>query len=174
MKLVDRLDDWWERASPKRRIDMNFGNMFMLAGLILPALSIVLRGPVPTSALNDMPDTLQIAMCGCIFFGCGMKLHGAIAGRRFYFPHTTLKRCYRYGYTWAPLATAGTWVYGWYIINGTPNFWSAMGGISTPLFGLGISLQAVLYWLEYRRINRNEKHLTAQKLAEIADDHGTA
>lgn len=162
MTIIRRLDRWWERNSPKRRIDFNLGNMFMLAGLMLPSFSIVLRGPVPSSALAAMPTTLQTAMCGCIFAGCGMKLHGALAGRRFYFRRTPLKRCYRYGYTWAPLATIGTWVYAYYIIRGTQNFWSALGAISTPMFGLGISLQAVLYWLEYRRIDRNEKRLIAR------------
>lgn len=153
---VTSLDNWWEDASPQRRIDFNFGNMGMLLGLMCPSLSIVLKGPVPNSALGMMSTGLQILMCVCIFGGCGMKLHGALSGRRFYFPGTPLKTCYRYGYSGAPIATMGALVYGWYILSNTENWSSALSGVSTPCFGIGISLQAVLYWLEYRRIQRNE------------------
>lgn len=151
------LDGWWEEASPKRRIDFNFGNMGMLLGLMMPSLSIVLNGPVPSSVLDDMPVGLQIAMCAAIFFGCGMKLHGALGGRRFWFPRMDPKRCYTWGYAGAPIAFVGTVTYGYFILSNTPNFWSAMSGVSTPLFGLGIMGQAALYLLEYRRIDRNER-----------------
>jgi hypothetical protein len=138
--------------------------MFMLIGLMLPTMSIILTGPVPNSALMNMPESLQIAMCCCIFLGCGMKLHGALAGRRFYFPGTSVKRCYTYGYSGAPLATVGCITYGYYILSNTDNFLSALGAISTPMFGTGITAQAVLYMLEYRRIDRNEKRIRNREL----------
>lgn len=131
----------------------------MLIGLMLPSMSIILQGPTPNSVLADMPTWLQIAMCGCIFGGCGIKLHGALTGSRFYFPRTSLTTSYRWGYTGAPMATVGALVYGWFILSGTPTFLSALGGVSTPMFGIGISIQALFYWLESRRIARNERTL---------------
>lgn len=164
--MIARIDAWWARVAPERRIDFNFGNICMLIGLMLPALSIVLQGPSPNSVLEGMGDLLQISMCFCIFVGCGLKLHGALAGRRWYFPKHDLKRCYSYGVTGAPMATAGAFVYGWFILSNTPTFLSALGGVSTPMFGLGISMQAVLYWLEVRRIRRNEEIIAAKKADE--------
>jgi hypothetical protein len=153
------LDQWWTEKSPKRRIDRNAGNMCMLLGLMLPSLAIILQGPIPNSILDDMPVALQLSMCVCIFSGCGIKLHGAMSGSRWYFPRTPLTKSYRWGYTGAPMATVGAFVYGWYILSGTPNYLSALGGVSTPMFGLGISIQAVFYWLESRRIERNQRVL---------------
>lgn len=164
---MNTFDRWWERTSTERRIDLNFGNMCMLIGLMLPTLSIVLQGPTPNSVLRGMPDNLQIMMCACIFGGCALKLHGALAGRKFYFPNTTLQRCYQFGCMGAPMATAGAFVYGWVILSNTPTFLSALSGVSTPMFGLGISLQAALYWLEARRIERNE-HIIAEHSGEDA------
>lgn len=168
--ILRRLDQWWTRVSPERRLDRSPANICMLIGLMLPALSIILQGPVPNSVLDDMPVWLQIAMCIAIFVGCGIKLHGALSGSRWYFPNTKLLKSYRWGYTGAPAASTGAFVYGWFILSGTPTFLSAMGGVSTPMFGLGISLQAGLYWLESRRIERNERILTEQARAEIADE----
>lgn len=163
------LDGWWEDISPHRRLDFNFGNLSMLIGLMLPSLSIILTGPVPTSILTDMPEGLQVAMCACIFFGAGMKLHGALAGHRYWFPTMSVKRCYTYGYSGAPLASVGCITYGYYILSNTQNFWSALGGVATPLFGVGIMAQAFLYILEYRRIDRNERRLTDLAIDEAKE-----
>jgi hypothetical protein len=169
---MERLDCWWTKTSPERRVDFNLGNLCMLLGLMIPSLSIVLRGPIEVSVVNDMPEWLQVGMCALIFVGCGMKLHGAIGGRRFYFPNMSLKRCYRWGYTGAPLATIGSFVYGYYLVSGLNDFWSAMGSISTPIFGIGVSAQAVIYRLEVRRIERNEAVLTeSRKSAKQEERH---
>lgn len=160
---VRKLDRWWRSLVDHRRIDSSLGNMFMLIGLMFPALSIVLNGPVPTSVLAEMPNGMQVLMCACIFLGCGMKLHGALAGRRFWFPNTPLARCYRYGVTGAFPASMGTWVYAGYILPNTENFSSAMGAVSTPMFGMGVALQAFLYWLEARRIEQNQVLLMEQR-----------
>jgi hypothetical protein len=167
--LLARLDRWWEENSPKRRLDRNSGNLFMLLGLMLPSLSIILQGPVPSSVLEDMPAGLQTAMCAFIFLGCGIKLHGVLSGTRWWFPHAALQKCYRWGYTGAPMATTGCLVYGYYILSGTPNFLSALGGVATPMFGLGISVQAVFYWLESRRIEHNELVLREAAIRDCDD-----
>lgn len=167
---ISSMDKWWDRVSPERRLDRNAGNIFMLVGLMMPSVSIVLRGPTPNSALNFMPSWLQIWMCVFIFAGCGLKLHGAFMGFRFYFPHARLANCYRWGFVGAPLATCGAWVYGWYILANTQDFWSAVQGVSTPMFGTGISVQAVIYWLEWRRIKRREIKLTAAAV-EVVTNH---
>lgn len=167
------LDEWWARSSPNRRLDRNMANTFMLIGLMCPTLSIVLNGPVPNSVLEDMPEWLQIWMCAFIFIGCGMKLHGILSGLKYYFPNTGVKHSYSWGVRGAPLATAGALVYGWFILSNTPNFFSALAGVSTPMFGLGIGFQSVLYWLEIRRIDRNERRLTADVKAQIADERNS-
>lgn len=167
---VTVADNWWARVSPNRRLDRNMGNMSMLIGLMLPSLAIVLTGPVPSSALMHMSDALQIWMCACIFFGCGIKLHGALSGSRWYFPHMPLKKSYSYGFIGAPVASAGLFVYGWFILSNTANFMSAMGAFLTPMLAAGISLQAIQYWLEYRRIDRNEQAMIAVAKKKIHDD----
>jgi hypothetical protein len=154
---VTWLDRWWEEASPRRRIDLNYGNFGMLLGISLPAMSIILNGPVPSSNLMHMPITTQIAMCVCIFVGCLMKLHGALSGHRYWFPRTTLKRSYTYGFAGAPIAFVGCVTYSWFILGSVENFWSALSSIGILFFGSGILMQAGLYLLEYRRIDRNER-----------------
>lgn len=160
------LDNWWDEASPKRRLDSNFGNLGMLLSLIFPSLAITLRGPAPTSALVDMSSNLQVAMCACIFLGCSMKLHGALSGHRFWFPKTTLKRCYAFGYSGAPIAFVGLVTYGWYILGNVPDAWALMTGLATPCFAVGILAQAFLYLLEYRRIDHNERRITDRTIEE--------
>lgn len=169
-KLLTHTDQWWAHAAPQRRLDRNAGNLSMLLGLMLPSLSIILQGPSPNSVLVDMSDDLQITMCAWIFLGCGIKLHGAMSGSRWYFPKTELKNSYKYGYIGAPIATAGALVYGWFILSATPTFLSALGGVSTPCFGIGISVMAVFYWLESRRIHQRERVLTREAKARLADD----
>lgn len=163
-RRLTRLDRWWLERAQHRRIDRNAGNFCMLLGLMLPSMSIILQGPVPTSTLNDMPAILQVTMCTWIFFGCGLKVHGVLCGSRWYFPKTSLAKAYIWGCVGAPVATTGALVYGYYILSGTPNFLSALGGVSTPMFGLGISIQAFFYWLEARRISRNERLLTRREM----------
>lgn len=170
------MDRWWVKVSPERRLDRNAGNMAMLVGLMTPTLSIILRGPTPNSALNDMPDGIQIWMCAFIFGGCGLKLFGALSGFPWFRPKAKLKDCYKWGFVGAPMATAGALVYGWYILSATENLWSALSGISTPCFGVGISIQAFIYWLEWRRIDHAEETLIAEAKTEVkarSDDTDT-
>lgn len=169
MKLVQRLDNWWEQVSPKRRLDRGPVYLCVLLGLAGPALSIILFGPVPNNAaLLGMSDGLQIAMCGLIFLHCVLGLHAACAGARFYFPAMTAKRAYRLGYSAAPAGVAALCVYGAVILSNAFQavtvkiaVVSALSGILTPALGVGIAVQAVLFWLESRRIDRNEQAIIA-------------
>lgn len=170
MHPIEALDHWWFRVSPDRRLDRNAGNIAMLIGLMCPSLAIILTGPVPNSTLTAMPDWLQVWMCAFIFLGCGIKLHGALSGSRWWFPHKKLKDSYSMGFIGAPFAASGLWVYGWFILANTPNLFSALGGVLTPILGVGIGFQAVLYWLEWRRITRNEAIMIAEAKAHIQDD----
>lgn len=156
---VAALDEWWDRTAPSRRLDRNAANLCMLVGLMLPALSIVLVGPTPSSTLMDMSEQLQIAMCTCIFIGASIKLHGALSHSRFYFCGTSLRRCYQIGYTGAPIAASGLFVYGYYLLENTTTWSSAMGTIGTTFFALGVLLQGFVYWLEARRIETKERQL---------------
>lgn len=156
---VAALDLWWDETSSSRRLDHYPANLCMLIGLILSSFSIVLQGPSPTSVLVDMSPEMQIAMCVCIFGGCVIKLHGVLSHTRIWFPSKPLRKCYQLGYTGAPLATAGLFVYGYFILHSTPTWLSALGGVLTPLLGVGISLQGCVYWLEARRIERRERQM---------------
>lgn len=164
------LDRWWAKAAAKRRIDHNAANLCMLLALMGPSLSIVLRGPTPSSKLVEMSTGLQITMCACIFGGLAIKLHGALSGTRFWFPRTPLRQCYRFGYSGAPMACAGLFVYGWFLLHDTPTWTSAMGAIATPMFGLGIGIQGFFYWLESRRVEHdaevNEEIVALRKSVE--------
>lgn len=166
---IAALENWWEASLPKRRLDHNIANMCMLFGLSLPALSIMLLGPTPTSALRDMSEQLQVAMCTCIFVGCVVKLHGALCHTRFYFPNKPLRHCYQIGYRGAPVASAGLFVYGYYLIEGTPTWTSAVGTVGTTFFAFGVLLQGGVYWLEARRLERLERHMIniAKQVKEI-------
>lgn len=163
---VASLDAWWARASPERRLDHNLANICMLIGLALPSLSIVLIGPVPSSAVANMSPNLQISMCACIFGGCVMKLHGALSHTRFWFPNTPIKRCYQIGYSGAPAAVAGLLVYGYFLMLNTVTWLSALGAVLTPLLGVGIGLQACVYWLEARRIEHAELGMIRKALSD--------
>ena len=167
---IRALDGWWTEVSPQRRMDRGAANICMLIGLIFPTLAIVLVGPVPSSVLERMPEWLQVWMCGCIFFGCSIKLHGVCTGSRFWFPHTSVKKSYSYGFIGAPLASAGLFVYGWFILAYTPNFVAALSGVLTPMLGLGIGLQAFFYWLEWRRIDRVEDQMIVTAKEELQSD----
>lgn len=156
---VVALDLWWEIHSENLRLDHNLANLCMLIGLICASSSVLLLGPSPTSALRVMPPELQIAMCCCIFTGCIIKMHGVFSNSRFWFPRMSLKHCYQLGYNGAPIATAGLFVYGWYLLSNTPTWTSALGAVLTPLLGLGILLQGFVYWLEARRIERVERRM---------------
>lgn len=165
---VRALDAWWFRVSPNRRLDRNAGNLCMLIGLMFPTASIMIRGPVPGSTLEHlMPAWLQAWMCASIFLGCGIKLHGVVAGSRWYLPKMPLKRCYTFGYIGAPFATSGLLVYGYFLMSTTPNWVAALSAILTPMLGIGISAQAFLYWLEYRRIEHNEKNMIELAKAKV-------
>jgi hypothetical protein len=153
---VRALDAWWAHLMSNPRVDLNFGNIGMLIGLMLPSLSIILQGPIPGAALGRMPSWLQVWMCAFIFIGCGMKLHGALGGRRWYRPNMTRIQCYQWGIVGAPLAASASWVYGYFILTNTPTFLSAVSGVSTPCFGTGILLQAGLYLLEIRRLQHDQ------------------
>lgn len=167
---VKDLDNWWFRVSPNRRLDRNAGNMFMLVGLMFPTAAIVIVGPVPNSALSGMPEWLQMWMCAFIFGGCATKLHGALSGFKYYRPKTTVKQAYSYGFIGAPFATSGLLVYGYFILANTPNWVAAVSGILTPMLGLGIGLQGVFYWLEFRRIQRNEDSMIEIAKAKVKDE----
>jgi hypothetical protein len=156
---VVSLDVWWEHKSGELRLDHYPANLCLLIGLICSSLSIILIGPVPNSRLTLMSPDLQILMCICIFIGCLIKLHGVLAHSRYWFPNISLKHCYQLGYNGAPIGAAGLFVYGFYLLEGTQNWLSALGTILTPLLGLGILLQGGVYWLESRRIEKVERYL---------------
>lgn len=170
---IHTLDAWWDKASKERRLDHSPSNLFMIVGLMLSSLSIILQGPSPSSAVIGMPIELQVAMCGCIFGGLTIKFEGALSHTRFYRRDRPLKKCYQRGYTGAPLASSGLFVYGWYILSNTPNWLSALGSVLVAFLGAGVSAQAVLYWLEARRIERNERALIKAYVqqAVIDDEH---
>jgi hypothetical protein len=162
---VAAADIWW-RHKTDRRLDRYPANLCLLFGLIFASMSILLIGPTPSSKLTLMSTDLQMMMCACIFGGCIIKLHGVLAHSRFWFPNMPLKYCYQLGYNGAPIAAAGLFVYGFYLLEGTPNWTSALGTLLTPLLGLGVLLQGVLYWLEARRIEEVER--TMIRLAKVA------
>jgi multisubunit Na+/H+ antiporter MnhG subunit len=169
MKFVKRVDDWWDRTAPTRRLDRNAGNMCMLIGLALTSFSVILIGPSPSSAIRDMTDHLQIAMCVCIFSGCLIKLFGAVAHSRFFFRHMRVKTCYQIAVGGAPFAASGLFVYGWFLLENTPSWTSALGAVLTPMLGAGILIQSVFYLLEARRIGRNERLMIREAKAVIRE-----
>lgn len=160
MKLVDRLDHWWQSKSEGRRLDRAPANLGLTVGLMFPCLSIVLRGPSPTSFLSSMDNVTQIAMCAMIFTGLAICLHGMILGSRWYFPHATLVRCYRKAMYGGPLAIVGLAVYTYFLVIGTPNVWGTLNVFLTPALGLAVAGQCLLYWLDMRRIAKNKTLFT--------------
>ncbi len=162
VRFIARVDDWWDRTAPTRRLDRNGANMALLIGLVLSTFSIILIGPAPSSSLRHMSLGLQLGMSCCIFFGCLTKLHGALSHSRFWFPNTKIKTCYQIGFGGAPLASSGLFVYGWYLVENTPSWTSALSAVLTPLLGIGILVQSVFYLLEARRIGRNERLIIEQ------------
>lgn len=167
---IHSLDDWWAAAALVHRLDHNPANFCMIVGLLLSSLSIILQGPTPSSTLSMMSPELQIAMCTCIFSGLGIKLHGVFSHTRFWFPKKSLRKCYQNGYTGAPLATSGMLVYGYYIVSNTPTWLSALGSVLVGFLGIGVGAQGILYWLEARRIERNEATLIKVYQQAVTDN----
>lgn len=164
-------DAWWVRKSPQRRLDRDAIAICAQFGFAGPTLSIALVGPAPTSVLEDMAPSLQITMCICIVIGLLTMLHGSLSGFPWYFPNAPVKRCYVRGYTGAPAAVIGLSVYAYYIIENTNTWPSALSAVVTPLLALGISIQAMLYWLEVRRIENVEDILIADAKNMVSDEH---
>lgn len=165
-----RLDAWWTRHAPEGRIDRNPLVICALLGLMGPSLAIVLVGPIPTSALQGMPDALQITMCTFIFLGCGGMLHGAMLGARWYF-YGTRRNALRRAYASAPMAVSGLIVYGAFILANTDgNVIAALGAVLTPFLGVGLFLLSLVYWLEVRRMEHAVPEIIEQVLAEATED----
>lgn len=168
------LDVWWERKAPTLRLDHYPANLFLLVGLIFWTISVIRLGPAEGSPLRVMPPWLELSMAVCILVGCLVKLHGVLSHSRFWFSNTPLRRCYQLGYTGAPIAASGLFVYGWYILEHTPTWTSALAGLLAPLLGAGILLQGCVYWLESRRLEHFEHRMIsiAKQVKDIADDGG--
>lgn len=163
-------DAWWIRKSPQRRLDRDGIAICAQLGFLGPTLSVALIGPAPASVLTGMGPHLQVSMCICIVVGLGIMLHGSLCGFPWYFPNTPVKRSYTRGYTGAPAAVIGLSVYAYYIITNTQTWSSALSAGVTPLLALGITIQAVLYWLEVRRIENVEDILIANAKGLVVED----
>jgi hypothetical protein len=165
------LDAWWQVRSPERRLDRDPIGLAALIGFAGLTSSILLVGPTPNSSLVDMPNGLQVLMCGCIVLGLLRMAYGALRGLPWFFPSTTVKRSYTIGFTGAPAAVFGLGVHSFYIITNPETWTSALSAGLTPLLAVGISAQAFLYLLEVRRIERVENALIREAKAVIADEH---
>lgn len=176
MKVVDRLDGWWQHRSENRRLDRAPANLAIVVGLMVPAGSIALRGPASNSFIAGMATSTQIAMCSCIFVGLAICLHGMCMGSRFYFPDASLTRCYKKAAYGGPLAFVGLAVYTFFLATSTPDMWGTLNIFLTPALGLGIIGQMFLYWLDVRRIRNNKATFTEsakirqQVSDELSDD----
>jgi len=104
----------------------------------------------------------------CIVIGLAMMLHGALSGLPWWFPKRSVKRSYMSGYTGAPAAVTGLGVYAYFIISNTQTWSSALSAVLTPFLALGITIQALVLWLEVRRIEAVEDRMIAT--AVTADD----
>lgn len=169
MKLIKYVDDWWERTAPTRRLDRTGLSVCLLIGLMLSTLSILMLGPSPSSALRDMTNGLQVAMSLFIFSGCLINFFGTVAHSRFFLSRMKVKTCYQIGVAGAPLASSGLFVYGWFLLENTPTWTSALGAVLTPMLGTGILIQALFYLLEARRIGRNEAKMIDEAKRVIRD-----
>lgn len=166
---IASLEVQWAASATRRRLDHSPANMCMIIGLMLSSTSIVVQGPTPSSTLHNMSANLQVAMCGFIVVGLGIKLYGALSHTCFFRPHVPLRLCYQKGYLGAPLAASGMLVYAWYIVDSIEGGWlSALGSVLVGFLGVGVMLQGAVYWLEARRLERVERHmiLTAQQTKE--------
>lgn len=163
------LDRWWARR--ERRLDRTPMNVFVMLGLMSPALSIILRGPSPISSVADMPDITQIAMCACIFVGLGTCLHGAVMRSRWWFPKASLIRCYRKGMSGGPIAVAGLWVYTYFLYVNTVSVWGTLNAFLTPALSLGVASNCLWYALEIRLIRRRKAEFTQRALIKAQIEH---
>lgn len=142
------LDDWWGLQAPKHRLDRGPSYICNMIPIWLYSLSTILFGPVPNSSVAELPDYLQMMLAFCIFMGATICLYGTIK------PRADPRYSYRLGYSAAPATSIGLFVYGWAIINDTPNWTSAFAGLVGPFMGIGALLNALGFWLEIRRLNR--------------------
>lgn len=111
-----------------------------------------------------------------IFSGLALCLHGMVMGSRWYFPKSSLIRCYQKALYGGPLAFCGLMVYTYFLAANTVNVWGTLGIFLTPCLGGGVAGQCFLYWLDIRRIKSNKTLFTEtakirqQVRDELSDD----
>jgi hypothetical protein len=165
--VIHKLDDWWETHSAGRRYDRGPMYFWMMVAALITGISLIILGPSPTGPVSKTDPSVQNILAWILTIGAGASTFAASTGSRFWFPRWSRVLSYGVGMVGIPLVCASMLFYGYAVLQNTPNFLSTVGGAFCPLLALGAAINAVYFYLEVRRINRN-----VVKIKEIDPDVG--
>lgn len=151
---MKHLDRWWSGiASGGHRLDREPYHLCVLLVFLCFSASLIAIGPVPNSSLSELSPNMQDALALFMFLGSALSLTGVAVGAPIV-PSVDRRNCYRLGILGAPLVTTSAWVLGGATIIGVESWSSALAAVAPPLLGLAVAVQAALFWLEIRRLDR--------------------
>jgi hypothetical protein len=142
----------------KRPERLDHGPMYIcvIVALFLWSLSLLIAGPVRYSIIDELNDTAQNWLGGGIFIGSSMCLTGIVLGTRFVRPHIDIRTCYAWGAAGTPAISIAVWVYFWAAVAGSLSpVLSGMSSAFSLLVPVGVVWNAINFWIERRRIERN-------------------
>lgn len=139
----------------------------VMIGLFGWSLSLLIAGPIRYSIIDELSDTAQNILAGSIFVGSSMCLTGIVLGTRFIRRNIDIRICYAWGAAGTPGVSVAVGVYFWAAVHGSVSpILSGMAGALSLMIPVGAVWNAVYFWRERRRIERNIPRL----LDEMGDE----
>jgi hypothetical protein len=176
--MWNRFLDWLTRLvlGPKR-LDHEPLYSCTHAGVIVAALSIMIAGPIPDSAISVLPTPTQKALSACMFVGSAVCLFGIAMGtpldvwrqakRLLGYPNLPamdLRRAYRVGACGTPAVMVGMGFYCATIVINAADVTGAIGASFIGFAALGMFFQCLRLLMEIRRISHTVPVLIEQEI----------
>lgn len=93
---------------------------------------------------------------------------GSLLGSPWFFPKCLRKHSYMAGIIGIPLHAFATFYYGIVVMAESENPVSTLAGALAPCISIGVVINLFYFWLEIRRIARNEIRLVARGMTDNA------
>ena len=153
--MINKLDAMWERHYLNRRHDHGPMYVTMMIACFLTAVSMILLGPIPNSAISELSSLTQAILSWMLLVGAVLCLCGASIGSHFFFPRCSRRIAYQIAVIGIPLVVACMVFYSYAVMLNAGGFYASLGSSLGALLGLGAAINGVNFVLEIRRIERN-------------------
>lgn len=122
---------------------VDHGRMYMccIFGLLLWSMSLLVIGPVPSSAIDELSDYVQNVLACCIFIGSVVCTFGIATGTRFFLPKADIRLSYKFALWGIPAIAGSIGTYIWAIVHDTGSFW-----VSTYAAAVGAGVCLGIIW----------------------------